>query len=96
MTTPKATPSRLVTSVQERKQELYDEAVIRFEANLRPGKAISGNQRDKLWNAAEQAAMQEVGPIETTAALVLEGTSARRTSARTPKVRIGDFFYDLI
>jgi hypothetical protein len=47
------TTSRRGTSLQERKQELHDEAVIIFEATLRAGQKMTGAQRDKLWNDAE-------------------------------------------
>jgi hypothetical protein len=85
------TTSRRVTSLQERKQELYDEAVIIFEATLRAGQKMTGAQGDKLWNDAEQTAMEQQLPLGPVPA---EGLRARRP--RTTKVHVGDSWYDLI
>jgi hypothetical protein len=79
------TTARHVASVQERKQGLYDEAVIIFEATLRAGQKMTGAQRDTLWNDAEQ--QLPLGLVHA------EGSRIRRN--RTTKVRVGDLWYDL-
>jgi hypothetical protein len=86
------TTSRIVTSVQVRKKELYAEAVAFFESKSK-GKRLTQGHRDKLWNDADQEAMaqHQVLPEEVLA----DARNKRTRSARTTKIRIGDAWFDV-
>ena len=72
-------------SINDQKKELYAKAVAIFEQR-KEGKATA-NERDRMWNEAEQEAMSVSAPDT--------GQSRSGRAKRSSRVRVGDMWLDL-